>query len=69
MLFLFGNELVGQLLDFIGGASFIVLTDFLVLQQFLQMGNGIATNIAYGDFTVFSFTSHQFDKLLAPLLS
>ena len=56
----FADEAVGDLLDFGFGAALIVLADFLVLAETVDVGVGVATEVANSNLGVFA---HAFDDL------
>ncbi len=47
------DELVGDLLQLVSGATLFVFADFLGLGQLLQLGQGITTHIAHSDLGIF----------------
>src|SRR3990167_3434395 len=63
-----GHELVGQLLDLVGGATLFVFADFLFLDQVFQLAQGIATNIAHGDTTILGGITGLLGEALAGFL-
>src|SRR3990167_387462 len=61
----FRDELVGQLLDFVGGTALFVFADFLLLDQIFQLAQGITTDIAHGYATIFSRITGLLGEALA----
>src|SRR5438552_10437530 len=59
---------VRELLHVFLRSPFLVLGNRLRLEQVLEVGDRIATDIAHGDAGVFGFAVYDFDELLAPLL-
>src|SRR3546814_2393218 len=59
--------LIGQLLDFVLHAAFVVFGDFLVLDQLLERVVGVAAQIAHGNLGVFAFGADHFGQVTPPL--
>src|SRR3546814_11272373 len=66
-LFRSSDMLIGQLLDFVLHAAFVVFGDFLVLDQLLERVVGVAAQIAHGNLGVFAFGADHFGQVTPPL--
>src|SRR3546814_5799476 len=59
----FSDMLIGQLLDFVLHAAFVVFGDFLVLDQLLERVVGVAAQIAHGNLGVFARSEEHTSEL------
>src|SRR5579863_551225 len=64
----FGDMLVGELLDLVLCATFLILSDLTVLEQRLEFGVGVATHAPHRYPRGFRLLSCHFDYLLATFL-
>src|SRR3546814_12051728 len=60
--------LVGELLDFVAAAALVVLRDLLLLEQVLDLADGVAADVADRDLGVLALVVDQLGELLAALL-
>src|SRR6202790_3445398 len=63
----FSNVFVGELLDVIACTTLVVLGDFLVLHELLQLLVGVTTQIAHCNLGVFAFALDDLRQLAAAL--
>src|SRR5471032_1768696 len=61
----FRDVFIGELLDVIACTTFVVLRDFLVLYELLQLLVGVATQITYSNLGVFAFALDNLRQLAA----
>src|SRR5690606_7138575 len=61
------GEAIGQLLDIVLRLALFVFADFLVFQQFLEVGQHVATHVANRYAGIFGFLPRLLDKALAGL--
>src|SRR3546814_525665 len=62
------DALVGELLDFVAAAALVVLRDLLLLEQVLDLADGVAADVADRDLGVLALVVDQLGELLAALL-